>query len=133
VGRFESGRSEVGRKSPHSHFERGSGRGMRLSHVSSEGGGGGSNSKVVVARNDPPSRVSSEGKVVVGVGGRKFPPPLETRVGGFFERGRWSWWAHIPSVTRIVSGRSGGRGTLLLAFRARVGGGCAAMPLCLAF
>ena len=48
-------------------------------------------------------------------GGRESPPSLESRVEGWllagkpsdsrFERERWWWWARIPSVTRIVSGR----------------------------
>jgi len=91
----------------------------------------------MVGAKNPPTCVSSEGG---GRCGHKSPPSLESRVGGVvvgsrtlllafrarvvvmphgerkkpsyscFERGRWSWWVQIPSVTRIASGRSSGRG-----------------------
>jgi hypothetical protein len=85
-------------------------------------------------QENPPTRVSSEGGVVlsgqVGGGGHKSPlypnrewrggcwqgnPPtrVSSRGGGGggchlrFERGRGWWWARIPSVTQIASGGGG--------------------------
>jgi len=65
-----------------------------------------------------------------GGSGRESPPSLESRAGGWrlagktshshFKRGRWWWWAQIPSVIQIASGRMAvGRQNLPLTFRAR--------------